>query len=187
MSPLTPQNFLNGLGIGGAAEAGADGVDQHEIALVEQRVGIVFHAIGRGRHEAIGLEHDAFRPERSHVQPDRSRAGAAVEGKSERPLGGVLAVERVGDVEHFGFDLAIAALDREASGGGCVLQASLPSTVIWWCVTTGGDFGHVEVLFFVFLFVGEGWRHWRLLLGRGVGLIVFSAGSVEACAADCFF
>ena len=37
-------------------------------------------------------------------------------------LARVLAVERVGDVEHFRFDLAVAALDGQASGGGCVLQ-----------------------------------------------------------------
>ena len=49
------------------------------------------------------------------MQPHRGRAGAAVEGKSQRTLRGILAIKRVGDEKHFRFDLAVGALQRKPS------------------------------------------------------------------------
>ena len=62
-----------------AVDDGADdGVDEDEVGAVEGRVWIVVDAEGRTRHEALGTHDDGARPERSHVQPDRCRARAAV-------------------------------------------------------------------------------------------------------------
>ena len=128
---LNAPEFLHELGVGRAAESRADRVDQHQVAFVEQRVGIVFDAIRRRRHESIGLQHDFARTERSHVQPDRSRSRPAVEGEGERPLGRFLAIERVGDIKHLRFDLPVAALDGQAARQWPCTSAAFPSTVIW--------------------------------------------------------
>ena len=124
---LQTEKFLGEFGGGGARVTGGHRVNHHEVAAIEQRRGIVFHAIRGGGHESVGLEHDAFRTERAHVQPDRCRSGAAVEREGQRALAGVLAVERVSDKKHFGFNLAVAALDRQAPGGRGVGERSCRS------------------------------------------------------------
>ena len=113
------------------------------------------------------------------MQPDRGRSRAAVEGEGERSLGRVLAVERVGDKEHFSFNLAVAALDGEASGGRGVLQGlAVHSDLV--VGRDGSDLGHVKALFFLFfIFVVAGllvrlWRGGFGRLGRGLlGLFLF--------------
>ena len=112
-----------------------------------------------------------MRAERAHVQPDRCRTRAAVEGKCQRTLGSVLAIERVSDEKHFGFDLAVATLDRKPSGRRRVLQQ----------LSVDGDlvmrhhrrhFGHVEVLFLVLflVFFRRGFASRRLLFRRCIRL-----------------
>ena len=122
MSPCRPQNFLRLLHVGGAAIAGADGVDHDDVGGIERGVRIVVQPVRRLRHPAFGLHHDRARTEGAHVQPDGSRAGTAVVGERQRPLGGVGAVERVGDEEHLGFDFSRRVFDRHASGSRGVAQ-----------------------------------------------------------------
>ena len=47
MSPWTPQYFLPCSGLAGAAVAGADGVDEHEVGVVEPGVLVVDQLVGR--------------------------------------------------------------------------------------------------------------------------------------------
>ena len=55
------------------------------------------------------------------MEPDRGRAGAAVEGEGDRPLAAVLdAVAGVGDEEDGGPGLAVLLLEQEGAGGGGV-------------------------------------------------------------------
>src|SRR5260370_40776893 len=53
----------------------------------------------------------------------RSGAGTAVERKRKRPVLGLLAVERVGDVENVSFDVAsVVILERHQAGRGRGMQ-----------------------------------------------------------------
>src|SRR6266436_2446262 len=91
-SPFTPRNFL-------------------ARSAIEERFGIFFQTIRGCRHEAVRLKHDALRSERSHVQPHRGGARAAIERERQRTLSGFLPIERVGGEKHFGVYFAVAALD----------------------------------------------------------------------------
>src|SRR5579872_1755405 len=73
------------------AEAGADGVDEHEVRLVERAVCVVDQLIGRRRRVRGVGRHDALGAEGAHVDPHRRRARAAVVGERDRPA------RRVGD------------------------------------------------------------------------------------------
>ena len=95
------------------------------MSLRSSRVsGLSSSAIGRGRHKAVLLQDDALGSERSHVQPHRGGAGATIEGESQRTLARILAVKRVGDEKHLGFDLAVGALQGKPAGGRRVVQTS---------------------------------------------------------------
>ena len=101
------------------------------------------------------------------------RTRAAVEGKSQRTLFRVLTIECVGHEKHLGFDLAVAALEREPARGGGVLQ----HFAVERNLVMGHDrrnFGDVK-LFFVL--VGARFGSRRLLLFRpGLASGAFSAG-----------
>ena len=112
ISPFTPRNFLMQLGVGGAAEAGADGVDKHEVALIEQGIRIVCDAIRSGRHETFGCSTTCLGPTEPMCSQTEAEPGPPLKAKRQRTLGGFLAVERIGDEKHLGLDLAVAALDR---------------------------------------------------------------------------
>uniref|UniRef100_A0A0N4ZLE2 Glucosamine_iso domain-containing protein n=1 Tax=Parastrongyloides trichosuri TaxID=131310 RepID=A0A0N4ZLE2_PARTI len=71
----------------GAAEAGADRVDEDDVGDVQQRLGIVDDGEGRGAVVAGVRRHDhALGPEGAHVQPQRARAGAAVPQEGDRTV-----------------------------------------------------------------------------------------------------
>src|SRR2546422_1002240 len=75
------------------AEARADRIHHHQIAFIEQRVGIVLHLIWSRREKAVCRERHATRTKRAHVQPYRRRAWPPIERKSQRPFGSVLPVK----------------------------------------------------------------------------------------------
>lgn len=105
------------------AESGADGIDQHQIGLVEDAVNVVDHLVGcRRRRAGVGGD-DAARPERSHVQPERRRAGTAVVGESDRPPAGLAGIASgaldVGDIADRRRRLVLlVAHQQRARGGG---------------------------------------------------------------------
>ena len=100
-----------------SAVAGADGVDEHEVRLVEERVRIVLEAVGRRRSRSVGVELHLLRTERAEVQPDGGRSGAAVEREGDRTRRRVRAVLRVGDVVHPAFDrVRLLVANREHAG-----------------------------------------------------------------------
>ena len=94
-----------------AAVAGADRVNENEIGLIEQRVVIVDELIGWGRGIAIFVEDTRLGPQHAEMQPDRGRAGSAVERKRDRAFAFVAhIVAGVGDEEDRGFRFLAFAL-----------------------------------------------------------------------------
>src|SRR5690606_30754190 len=74
----------------GAAEAGADGIDEHHVGDIERALVVVDNLVRR-RAIVLGVrrQHQTLWAERAHVQPQRGRAGAAVEDENHRAGGGV--------------------------------------------------------------------------------------------------
>ena len=105
-----------------AAVAGVDGVDEHEIAHVDERVLVVLDRIGRGRLESLVRHPYVLRRERSHVQPDCRGARPAVVQERERTYFRLLTIFRVGDEEHSRGDLTVVEPNRQRAGGGGVLD-----------------------------------------------------------------
>ena len=69
-----------------AAEARAHGVDEDQVAGIQQAVGIVDVGVRRRRGQAVRLHLHHLGAEGAHVQPDRGRARSAVEQEPDRPL-----------------------------------------------------------------------------------------------------
>src|SRR5262249_61075350 len=67
------------LGLDDSAEAGADRVDEDEVAEGEPRRLVLDEARGHRRERAVGGELDALRADRAHVQVRRRRSRAPVE------------------------------------------------------------------------------------------------------------
>ena len=88
---------------GDAAEAGAGGVDEDQIADVEQAVFVVHHGIRSGGSVAVVGSNYAFRPECSHVQPDRRGTGSAVVEEGERAGFAFVVRFEIGHIKHAGF------------------------------------------------------------------------------------
>ena len=76
----------------GVAEAGADRINENHVGFVEQRIGVVFDFVWRGRSSGVVGIDDAARSEGAHVQPDGCGAGAAVVEESDGALGEILGV-----------------------------------------------------------------------------------------------
>ncbi len=105
------------------AETGADRIDHHDVGDVERRIGIVDELRGRRGRIAAIVHHHAPWTHDAHVQPDRRRAGAAVERERDRPLRQVLhAVERVGGVAEARDRLVLRILEDEPADGRGVLD-----------------------------------------------------------------
>jgi len=133
--PLEAVPLLGLLSLDGARVARADGVDEDQVGLVEDRELVVDQLEGRLGQVPIEFEHHAARTQRAEVQPDRRGAGSAVEREGDRPLGFVLhIVFGVGDKEDLrlglltvGFLLAVGRLfldDHRPCGDGVL---DLPS------------------------------------------------------------
>ncbi len=98
--------------------ARADRVDEDEVGLVEQAVGVGHEAIRRRRCRLWTRGFDAHRRKRAHVQPDARRARAAVVQERYRPAFRTLAAARgVGDVEHARVRLTFLVADDQRAGG----------------------------------------------------------------------
>ena len=73
----------------GAAEAGADGVDEDEVGEVEPGAGIVGEGGGVGGTVAFVAECDVLGADGAEVEIDGGGAGAAVEGEGDGAGGAV--------------------------------------------------------------------------------------------------
>ena len=147
-----------------------DGIDEHQVALGEQRVLVVDERIRRRRRIAHVVGGHALRSEDAEVKPHAARAGAAVETEDHRPRLRLLdALQRVGDEEERGPRLvarafavvvgglfAVVAKHHRAAGGGVgeLLPADDDAVLgdddaflrLLWRGRRGGDFlglGHV--------------------------------------------
>jgi hypothetical protein len=99
-----------------AAEAGIDGVDEHEIGRVDERVLVVHQLVWRRRLEAFRRHLHTLRGERPHVQPDGGGARTAVIEERDGTAPRLLAVFRVGDEEHPRRYLAVVEPNRQCAG-----------------------------------------------------------------------
>ena len=106
------------------AEAGTHGVDENQVAGIQQAVGIVDVGVWRRRCQAVRFELDHLGTEGAHVQPDGGRAGSAIEQKPDRPLGLIAdAVFRIIDVEQVPLgDAAGGLVDGQKPDMGGVLN-----------------------------------------------------------------
>ena len=112
---------LFGVGFGhhGAAEAGADGIDEDEVGEVEPRAGIVDEIGGVGGAVALVAGIKMLGADGAEVQIDRGRAGTAVEGEGDWTI---RAFDRVGGDNHFAGDLAVAVAHGQRADGDGVVQ-----------------------------------------------------------------
>src|ERR1051326_836926 len=118
------EEFARLVALNGAAVAGAHGIDEDQIGLVEPGVFIVDQLIRRRRHHAVRLHAYALGSDGAEVQPHGSRAGAAVEREGKRTVLGGLAVQRVGDVEDVRLDLAgVDVFERHHAGRRRVVES----------------------------------------------------------------
>jgi len=102
-----------------AGVARADGIDEHQVALVEQAVLVVLHGIRGRRGEARHARPDPPRAERSEQQEDRRRTRTAVIEERDRTRGRGRAVEREGHVEQLGGGLRAVRVGRHEVAGAC--------------------------------------------------------------------
>ena len=140
-------------------KAGADRIDEDEVGDVQQRFGIVHHWIGRravilriGQHHPLGTEG-------AHVQPERSRAGAAIIEEGD----GALLVTAILDIGS-GIDgrerLAVLVLEIGFAGRRGVADRLAAEHALMLCdrhIGCGdGVFGGVVLLLAVVLGHGGG-------------------------------
>ncbi len=106
---------------GGAAEAGAHRVDEHEVTGIEDGIFVIDQPARRRQGEPLVGPRHPLGAERAEVYPERRRPGSAVEAEGDRAAGRVLhAVERVGDVEDRRRDRALVVPEQQGAGGGGV-------------------------------------------------------------------
>ena len=106
------------------AVAGVDRIDVDHVGAVEQRILVVDQMVRRRRLEPFVRHLHLARRERSHVQPDRGRAGPAVVEERDRPRLRVLSVFRVRDKKHSRRHLAVVEAYRQRSGRRRVLDVA---------------------------------------------------------------
>ena len=176
--------ILGGSFAHGARVAGKRRVDEDQVALVEQRILVGNQLEGRsgGGIGAVGL--NAHRRKRSHVQPQRGRAGAAVVEEANGARLGLGAIQGVGHVEDAAVGLILFIADEQGAGGRGVLEclAAEGDLVMGGDGLLGGNgrrgvlvvlvvsifmFGRVSVL------LGGG------LSGRSARLLCWSGGAEE--------
>ena len=116
----------DGLGVhtlGDGGVAGAERVQEDEVALAQQRVGVVLHA--RGQREMRGaVGGHAARADAAEVHGDRRAARAAVVAEGHGAVGVLaLGLGHVGEAEHFADQRAGVRTDVEVGGRGGVVNA----------------------------------------------------------------
>jgi hypothetical protein len=131
----------------GTGEPGADGIDVHNVRHVEDRVLVVNQPAGDTDRLALVIEFDALRSEETEMQPDRRRAGAAVECEGNGAVCGVGVVFGVGDIKEDRF-LVVRPLDYLGCSGGGVRNLCFAKLS---CVRLGDqlllDLGQLDLIF----------------------------------------
>jgi hypothetical protein len=105
------EHLLARLGARRRRPAGVRRVDEDEVEVREPGVRVVDDRVRRGRHAGVVGHDDALRAEGAEVQPDRGRAGAAIEGEADRPGAGVGTLQHIVRRHHRGLRLAECALE----------------------------------------------------------------------------
>ena len=138
-----------------AAEARADGIDEHEVAEGEPRCLVLDESRRHRGKRAVRREVDPLRTDRSHVEVGRGCARAAVEDERDGPF----LVASLGDVRHgedLGRRLLLLPQDDPLRGRAVVDRRLAPCP-------GGGDLGTRR----------------RLVVGLGVPLVVFRGHAAE--------
>jgi hypothetical protein len=84
------------------AVAGADRIDEDEVGEVEPGFGVRQEGRHGRRRRGLDIHRQAPWPKPPEMQPDRGRARTAIERERDGPLPWICAIERIGDVGHFG-------------------------------------------------------------------------------------
>ena len=94
------------------------GIDKHQVGEIEPGAGIVGQLRRIGRAVSLFAELEVLGPDGAEIQIDRSRARAAIQRESHRP---VLALHRVSGKDHFA-DLLAVVEDRQRAHRDRVVQ-----------------------------------------------------------------
>ena len=127
-----------------AAVAGAHRVDEDQVGEADPAVRVVFQARRRRGEAAIASRDDGLRPDRGDVEVNAGGPRAAIEDEGHRPLGGVHAFERVGNVEELGIGALGVLADFEHAGGGDVVRQLLRHRTRRGCEQEGEPEGKRE-------------------------------------------
>ena len=124
--PAQSVELLGVLALLRPAVAGADRVNENQVGLVEQGVGVLDQATGgRGRISLV-VEPHALGAKTAQMQPDRGGAGASVEAEGDGAGGGVGGIlQGIGDVEHLGAGLGALLLGQQREKAGRDLVGQL--------------------------------------------------------------
>jgi hypothetical protein len=104
---------------GDAREAGAGGVDEHQIRGIKQALVIGRHLVGGSRQMLVAIGDDTARTEGAHMQPHGRRARPAIIDEGHRAVLGAGVLLEIGDIEHrslgrgFVLGLVVAALSLD--------------------------------------------------------------------------
>ena len=152
--------FGFGLRHRGAAEAGADGIDEDEVSEVEPCAGIVHEIGGIGGAVAFVAGVQMLGADGAEVQIDGGCAGTAIEGEGDRP---VVAFHGVGGDHHFAGDFAVVVAHGKRANGDGVVQGLAVELDGLLDVRLGGQRGQAVLSSAGFggglVFIGRwGWR-----------------------------
>ena len=111
--------FAFRFGDAGAAEAGADGVNEDQIGEVEPGAGIVGEHGGIGGTVALVADGQMLGADGAEVEIDAGRAGTAIEGEGD---GTIVAFNGVGGDDDLAGSLAVGVAHRQGAYGGGVMQ-----------------------------------------------------------------
>ena len=115
---------LGVIGLGGAAPAGADRIDEDEVGEGEPGVGIVVQ-LGVRRVASAGAEIEDAGAGEAEMQEGGGRAGAAVEHEGQRAIGAAVFPD-IGGVEDLGTLFARLVKEGERAGGRRIGEPAVP-------------------------------------------------------------
>ena len=104
------------------AVAGADGINEDQVCLIEQRELIVHQPVRWWQGRSVLRQAHTPRAQHAKVHPDRRRTGTAVERKRHPPIGKRHVFARVGDVKDRSGGLVVFVAQQDGAGAGLVLD-----------------------------------------------------------------